>query len=143
MAFWIGVAHARQVAIAREGGFVAFSHGREAAARRLSPGDRVIWYAPRDEFEGAPVQAFVAHATVTGETPVQKHYGDRGLEGWTRDAAYDEVTEVPVRPLLDALSFVADPAHWGMAFRRGQFEIPGEDYRLIAGRMLEGAPCSG
>ena len=39
--YYIGVTHRAQVAHAAEGGFVAFSHGRESAVQRLNPGDRV------------------------------------------------------------------------------------------------------
>ncbi len=139
MAYLIGVVHRAQAEMARSFGVVAFSHGREAPVRRLAQGDRVILYAPKTDFEGAPVQAFVAHATVTGAAPYEKAW-DGEITAWVRDAAYDAVTEVPVRPFLDALSFVRDPKHWGMAFRQGKFEIPEADYRLIAGALLGAAP---
>ena len=131
----IGVAHRRQVMTARDLGVVAFSHGREAAVRRLSEGDSVIYYAPKTDFDGDPVQAFVAHATVTGAEPRQ-HAWTPDFTAWVRDAAFDDVAEVPVRPLLDALSFVRDPRHWGMAFRQGKFEIAEDDYRLIADALF-------
>lgn len=120
--------------MARQAGVVAFSHGREAPVKALDPGDRVIYYAPRTDFDGDPVQAFVAHARVTGAAPREREF-QGGRIGWCRDATFDDVTEVPVRPLLEQLSFVKDPRHWGMAFRRGKFEMSQKDYRLIAEAM--------
>lgn len=138
MACFIGVVHRKQVLAARDAGVVAFSHGRESAVRNLTPGDRVIYYAPKSDFEGDPVQAFVAHATVTGDTPYQKTWRP-DFTAWVRDASFDAVTETPVRPLLDSLNFVPDPSNWGLRFRSGKFSIGAEDYQRIAGALLGGA----
>ena len=43
--------------------------------------------------------------------------------------------EAPIRPLIDALGFLIDKQLWGMPFRRGLFEIPASDFRLIARAM--------
>lgn len=136
---FIGVVHAAQAAMSREMGIVAFSHGREAPVKSLAVGDTVILYAPKTDFDGDPVQAFVAHARVTGEAPYQRDFKP-GMAAWCRDAAFDDVTEVPVRPMLEHLSFVKNPTHWGMAFRQGKFEIPEPDYRLIAEALLGQKP---
>ena len=51
-------------------------------------------------------------------------------------ARYDEVAEVPIRPLLDRLEFLRGRGrNWGMALRGGRFSISEADYRLIAGAM--------
>ena len=135
MGYVIGVVHRMQTEIAAREGFVAFGHGKRALVESVSPGDRVIYYAPRSEPDGDPVQAFVAHATVTGEAPRERDFGAWGA-GWVRDAQFDEVKEVPVRPLLDQLGFLAGRRrNWGMAFRGGRFSIPEADYRLIARAM--------
>ena len=131
----IGVVHRMQVETARREGFVAFGHGKRSLVETVSPGDKVIYYAPRTEPEGDPVQAFVAHATVTGETPRERDFGAWG-PGWIRDAVYDEAIEVPVRPLLDDLEFLEGRRRsWGMAFRGGRFTISEADYARIARAM--------
>lgn len=130
---YIGVAHARQVGIARAEGFVAFSHGREASVRSLNVGDRVAYYAPKSDWGGAHVQAFVALALVTGEDIHTRQY-EMGT-GHVRAARYFETRDAPVRPLLPELSFVTDPKHWGLAFRQGKFRITEEDYAVIARAM--------
>lgn len=135
MGYVIGVVHRMQTEIAAREGFVAFGHGKRALVESLSPGDRVIYYAPKSDFEGDPVQAFVAHATVTGQTARERDFGAWGT-GWIRDASFDEVAEVPVRPLLDQLDFLRGRGrNWGMAFRGGRFSIGESDYRLITGAM--------
>jgi hypothetical protein len=131
---YLGVAHKAQVEMARAAGVVAFSHGREAAVRSLRPGDRVVYYAPKTDFDGEPLQAFVALAEVTGAAPRMREFRP-GMTGWARDARFEEVREVPVRPLIDELGFVTDKRSWGMAFRGGKRAIPEADFARIASAM--------
>ena len=130
---WIGVAHARQVALIRAKGLVAVSKGQKAPVARMSVGDQVIYYAPRDDFGGSPVQAFVALARVTGE-PFETVLMDEKT-AWVRKAEFTETHEVPIRPMIPDLSFISNPTHWGMAFRRSHFAIPEQDFNRIAGAM--------
>lgn len=133
--YWIGTIHRAQARAAQAAGFVAPSHGKEAAVAKLSVGDRIIFYAPRTDFDGAPVQAFVAALTVTGDRVYQRSLPGTDFRPFTRDAEYQSVQEVPVRPLLEDLGFVKSPRHWGMAFRRSHFEISQADFNLIAEGM--------
>ena len=135
--FWIGVVHLAQARAAQAAGFVALSHGKEAAMAKLSLGDRVIYYAPKTDFDGDPVQAFVALLTVTGEIIRERPLPGTEFRPFARDAVYQDINEVPVRPLLDHLSFVKSPRHWGMAFRRSQFEISEHDFNLITEGMAK------
>ncbi len=138
MAHFIGVVHRKQVRIARDKGVVAFGHGKESLVRTLNPGDTVIYYAPREEPGGDPVQCFVSMATVTGDAPfVVEFY--MGSEGWVREARYDLWGAAPVRPMLEDLSFVKNKQSWGMTFRGGKFEIPAADHDLIVA-ALKGSP---
>lgn len=134
MAFLIGVAHQAQVEIAKSRGFVAFSHGREAAVRNLSSGDKVIYYSPKSDFDGTPVRCFTAHATVTADAPHEVEFTPQ-KQAFVRGASFDDVREIPVKPMLEDLSFIKNPKHWGMAFRQGKFSIPEPDYRRITTAM--------
>lgn len=134
--YWIGVVHRKQALAAKAAGFCAMSHGKEAAVAKLSVGDRVIFYAPKTDFDGDTVQAFVALMTVTGDIVVQRNMPGTDFRPSTRDAEFAEVQEIPVRPLLEHLSFVKSPRHWGMAFRRSQFEVSESDFNLIADGMV-------
>ncbi|PJE35141.1 EVE domain-containing protein [Pseudooceanicola lipolyticus] len=139
MTHWIGVAHRKHALIGRAQGFCAFSHGKEAAVRRLSPGDLFVYYAPREDFDGPAVQAFVALGQVAEGDPAPMAMPGTDFTPFARPARYEAVAELPVRPLLDELSFVRSPRHWGMAFRRALFEVSAEDFARIATPMRAGA----
>ncbi|CAM4336407.1 hypothetical protein [Palleronia rufa] len=136
MASFLAVAHRKQVLEARHAGAVASGHGRESAVR--VPGDRVIYDPSRSEMDGGPVQAFAGHATVTAAAPYQK--GRRpDFTALVRGAAFDAVTETPVRPFQEALDFVTDPADRGRRFRSGKFPIGAADNGRIARALPGGA----
>ena len=136
MRFWVGVAVAEHVARGVEGGFAAFSHGSRPAAARPARGDRVSYYAPRESVGGPPVQAFVALGTVVDDVPAQRDLG--AFRPWVRRVDWERVRPAAVRPLLDRLSFVTDKRGWGMAFRRGLFPVPAEDFAVIEGALRDG-----
>lgn len=128
--FWIGVVSATHAETGMNRGFCAFSHGKKQAVSRLSPGDRFAYYSPREGYkEGDVVQAFVALGTVLEGDPYEVDFN--GTPGWVRPAQTDSFARAPVRPLLESLSFVSNPSHWGMTFRRSLFEILEKDFSRI------------
>ncbi len=132
--YWIGVVAADHVKFATEAGICAFSKGKRQGLAKLSEGDRFAYYSPKTGFmSGDPVQCFTALGTVIDPTPFETTWD--GHEIWAARAAYAAVTPAPVRPLLEPLSFVTNPAKWGMAFRRGQFEINEADFDLFEAAM--------
>jgi EVE domain len=133
---WIGVASAAHVARGVEGGFSAFSHGSRAAAARPRRGDRLAYYAPRETPDGPPLQAFVALGTIADDAPEERNLGS--FRPWVRRTKFEPVTPAPVRPLLDRLSFVTDKRGWGMAFRRGLFRVPPEDFAVVEAALRHG-----
>mgnify|MGYP001820658999 CR=1 FL=1 len=134
--YWVGVVGAQHAVTGRERDICAFSHGKEQAISRLSPGDRFAYYAPREGFrEGDVVQSFVSRGTVTECGPFEADFD--GSPAWVRAATYDIEARASVRPLLEPLAFVANPKNWGMAFRRSLFEISAEDFALIDAAMRD------
>ena len=132
--FWIGVAAAAHVRRGAESGFVMFAHGRHAAAKRLTPGDFFAYYAPREGLdEGAPVRAFTAIGRIAPGEPVERQMSE-GISGWSRRRS-SSTRQADVYQFLSQLSFVRNPEHWGMAFRRSLFEVPLADFKLIAAAM--------
>ena len=132
--YWIGVVSGDHVDFAVNNGLCAFSKGAKSAIEKLSDGDRIAFYSPKTGFmEGEPIQAFTALGTVIDATPLETNWD--GHQIWTGKAAYAKTTPVPVRPLLEPLAFVTNPAKWGMAFRRGKFEITKADFDLIETAM--------
>lgn len=134
--FWIAVVHHAMVKTMQEHSFAAFSHGKRSAADKLNTDDEVIFYAPRSEFEGAPVQAFVALARIAIGEVEERPFPGTDLTTWARPARFvANVHEVPVKPMLEELSFVSNPRYWGMAFRRSLFRIERPDFELISRAM--------
>jgi hypothetical protein len=133
--YWIGVASKDHVEGGVAGGFCQLGHGKPHALRRLAPGDRIIYYSPRTTFaDGEPVQAFTAIGTVAPGDVYQAEMAG-GFHPFRRNVRFDKAAETPIKPLLDRLSFTRGKTSWGYAFRRGAFEIPAEDYQIIATAM--------
>lgn len=133
---WIGVAAALHVRRGAEGGFVMFAHGVHAAALKLKPGEYFAYYAPREELDAASAQvrAFVAIGRIGQGEPYQREM-TATVTGWSRPAEYFDSHPADIYPLLPRLSFIRDPVHWGMAFRRSLFSVPYADFSLIAEAM--------
>jgi hypothetical protein len=134
MRYWIGVASRDHVQRGVAGGFAQLGHGKRAGLARLKIGDWIAYYSPRTNLEGGePVQAFTAIGRVTGEIE------QVSLEGWCpyrRSVAYEpDAREAAIKPLLEKLSFIKDLQHWGYPFQRGQLEVTGEDFAVIAEAM--------
>jgi hypothetical protein len=134
-AYWIGVASRDHVMRGVIGGFCQLSHGKSSPVERLSPGDRIIYYSPREKLgEGEPVQAFTAIGEVLPGEAYRADMGG-GFKPVRRDAKFFNAKNAPIKPLLDKLSFTRGRASWGYAFRRGSFRIEANDYRVIAKAM--------
>lgn len=133
--YWIGVASRGHVMKGVAGGFCQLSHGKSGPVKRLSPGDWIVYYAPREHMgEGEPVQAFVAIGRIKPGEPYEGEMRG-GFHPTRRDVAFLKAHDAPIRPLLDDLSFTKGQPSWGYAFRRGSFEISEADFRKIAAAM--------
>lgn len=134
-AYWVGVASRDHVMRGVKGGFCQLSHGKPSPVERLKPGDRIVYYSPREQMgEGDPVQAFTAIGKIKkGEAYRADIAG--GFKPVRRDVQFFKAKEAPIRPLLDTLSFTKGRVSWGYAFRRGSFRIEADDYRAIAKAM--------
>lgn len=132
---WIGVASREHVKIGEAGGFCQLGHGKEAPVRRLSPGDGLVYYSPR---EGMKTGAIVKGFTAIGRVRPGEVYHARQTESFCpfrRDVDYFRAHDAPIAPLLDHLSFTAGGANWGWLMRRGMFEISKGDFYIIANAM--------
>lgn len=133
--YWIGVAAAEHVAIARSEQFCMFAHGKGSAAKKLSPGDGFAYYSPRQGMDsGETIRAFTAIGIVEEGPLAGRDMGGHGT-GIMRPARYLDCQHCSIYPLLDELAFVKKPSHWGMYFRRSLFEIPAQDFHRIASAM--------
>jgi hypothetical protein len=135
--FWVNTVSLDHVLGAVEGGFTQADHGSAARLRRLQAGDGMVFYSPRTSLQnGKPVQQFTAIAIITGVEPYQVTVSE-DFHPWRQAVRFEKSDPVDARSLVAQLSFIADPVHWGLPFRRGLFGIPESDYRVIAKAMQE------
>lgn len=136
MRYWIGVASKDHVSNGVAGGFCQLCHGKSQPLKRMSKGDWIIYYSPREQFQGkVPCQAFTAIGEVVGED-IYSVQMSPGFTPSRRDIRFYDCVNVPIRPLLRDLSFVKDKGKWGYVFRLGYLEISKTDFDLIATKML-------
>lgn len=132
--YWIGVAAALHVAKGRAEGFAQLGHGKHAPIKRLSVGDLIAYYAPREGMgAGASVQAFTAIGVVT--SAVYQVTQAPGFCPYRRDVTYFEAVAAPIKPMLHKLDFIENFQHWGMPFRRGSFAVSEHSFSVIANAM--------
>jgi hypothetical protein len=133
--FWINTVSLDHVEAAIEGGFTQADHGANTRLSRPRSGDEMIFYSPRTNLQGGKaVRQFTARATITGDKPYQVHVSD-DFRPWRLAATFHPCTRVDAKPLVGQLTFIRDPTHWGLPFRRGLFTIPSGDFWTIAARM--------
>jgi len=133
--FWIGVVSREHVQRGIQGGFIQLNHGKKAPVQRLRAGDGLVMYSPRTAYpDGEPLQAFTAIGVViTGEVYQVEMAED--FKPYRVDVRFLNGREVPIRPLIERLSFIRDKTHWGAAFRFGYLKVSAEDFNLIAESM--------
>jgi hypothetical protein len=133
--YWIGVASRAHVRMGTAGGFCQLGHGKAAPVRRLSPGDRMVYYSPREKIrDGTPVQAFTAIGRVGPGEP-EPHDMGGGFVAYRRKVSWFAASDAPIQPLLSQLSFTRGRSQWGVVMRRGVFAINRRDYDTIADAM--------
>ncbi len=140
MRYWIGVASKEHVGLGVEGGFCQLCHGKAQPLKRMAAGDWIIYYSPKEQFEGKePCQKFTAIGQVVGKE-VYTFEMFPGFVPYRRDIRFLKANDAPIRPMLERLSFIKDKSKWGSAFRFGHLEIPKSDFELIATEMLGHVP---
>lgn len=136
MKYWINVVSKDHLQRGIAGGFTQANHGKPQGLRRLSKGDRIIFYSPKTAYEdGEPLQAFTAIAEVTDDEPYQVEMFEN-FHPFRRNVRFLATQDVPIKPLLDDLEFIEDKTRWGYRFRFGLFQINEHDYQLISSQML-------
>lgn len=140
--YWISVASREHVKLAKAGGFCQFCHGKGAPVQRLTAGDGVIYYSPREHMRaGALIRAFTAIGRVR-PGPAYQAEQSACFRPWRREIEYWPSRDTPITPLLDELSFSTCNANWGWSMRKGFFEITEADFDRIATAMSEAKEAS-
>ena len=135
MRFWINCLPKNHVLAGVEGGFTQAGHGKAEPLRRLSSGDVIIFYSSGSLFRaGELLQQFTAIGRVAGGAPYQAKVTQK-FNPWRRRVEFIESEDASILPLIAELSFITDKTNWGLALRRGLFEINAPDATLIAAAM--------
>ncbi len=133
--YWIGVVSEAHVQRGVAGGFAQLCHGKAAPLRKMKRGDWLVYYSPRTEIKGGePLQAFTAIGQVRDDEVYEYAMSDTFIP-FRRHIDYVDGQPARIRGLLDQLSFTRDHRNWGYLFRRGQFQITADDFRIIAEAM--------
>ena len=130
--FWLGVVSRSHVQLGIAGGFMQLNHGKRAPLQKFRAGDGLVMYSPRTAYpDGEPLQAFTAIGTITtGEVYQVEMAPD--FKPYRIDVRFQRCEETPIKPLIDALSFIKSKTHWGAAFRFGLLKIAESDFETIA-----------
>lgn len=138
--YWIGVASREHVNLGVAGGFSQLCHGKAQPLKRMTVGDWLIYYSPKERFEGTvPCQKFTAIGKIVGDKTYLFEMFP-GFVPYRRDVRFLKAADAPIRPLLEQLSFIKDKSRWGYSFRFGYLEIPKSDFEMIATSMLGRIP---
>ncbi len=133
--YWIGVASKEHVQRGVVGGFAQVCHGKAGPLNQMKGGDWIIYYSPTIRFgQKEPCQSFTAIGKIKSSDPYPFAMGEEFVP-FRRDVAFAPAVEIPIRQLLERLSFIKDKKKWGFPFRRGCFEIPKADFQVIAEAM--------
>ena len=131
---WVVTASADHAAQGFAEGIVQANHGKEAALRRMHPGDGVVIYSPRATYpDGPTLQAFTQIGRIADAAPFQHQIG--AMLMWRRPVLWQNATPAPIRPLLTDLDLTRDLQSWGMAFRYGLTQLTRADFVRIARAM--------
>lgn len=133
--YWISVVSKNHIMHGVEGGFVMVCHGKEGPLKRMTAGDYILNYSPTVSLEGKePCQSFTAIGKISTGKSYQVDMGN-GFTPFRMDVSWIKCKELSIRPFIETLSFITDSKRWGYKFRFGHFEIPEEDFQLIAKEM--------
>ena len=137
MKYWIIVASKDHIQRGLAGGFIQANHGKAAPLKRMHAGDWVIFYSPKLEYDKPEkLQCFTAIGKIADENIYQADIGG-GFVPFRRNVTLLPTQDVSILPLINELTFIKDKTHWGAPFRFGTIEIPEQDFRLIASKMME------
>ncbi|WP_462267102.1 EVE domain-containing protein [Mucilaginibacter sp.] len=133
--FWVVVTSRDHALDGAAAGVVQVNHGKDGPLKRMSAGDKILFYAAKEVYGQKELcQRFVALAILADDTIFQ-YEAAANFKPYRRKAAYREVKEAEIRPLIDRLEFIKNKDKWGYIFRTGYFEINAHDFDLIESQM--------
>jgi hypothetical protein len=134
--YWIIVASKNHVMRGVEGGFCQINHGKEAPLRRMKQGDWIVFYSPKETYEGqSPCRKFTALGQIKDDRVYQVEMNS-DFHPFRRDVEFHFANDASIEPLIPKLSFIKNKKSWGYVFRFGLIQIPRNGFILIANHMM-------
>ncbi len=132
--YWLGVVSRAHVRRGVERGIAQIGHGKQNGLRRMSEGDWLVYYSPREGIrEGEVVKGFTAIGKLPDDEIWQAADGD--FKPWRRRVDYrPDAREIPISELSHELELTASP-NWGYSLRRGLLELSSKDFAVIDAAM--------
>lgn len=135
--FWVVVTSRDHALDGATAGVVQVNHGKNGPLKRMSAGDKILFYAGKEVYGQKEVcQRFVALAVLSDDNIFQYEVS-ANFKPHRRKAEYRKIKEAEIRPLIDSLEFIKNKEKWGYIFRTGFFEIDQHDFNLIELQMHE------
>lgn len=136
MNYWIGVASLDHLERGIQRGMFGIGHGKKAPLDLMKPGDKIVFYLPKKVYAATGpeniYQKFCGFATIDEGDVFSEQIGERCM--FRKRLTFTDTTrEVPIREVLDQLSFIKDKTHWGFPFMRGYVQITQKDWEILEG----------
>jgi len=141
MRYWLGVVSAAHVRRGVGLGIAQVHHGKRAGLARLSAGDGLVYYSPKQDLgEPTPCRAFTAVGRIADNEIWQADEGD--FRPYRRRVDWAPADPVPLADVQDRLLLTRAP-NWGYALRRGLLPLDEADFRLVEEAMTAAHRCAG
>jgi hypothetical protein len=133
--YYINTVSKDHVLLGISGGFTQACHGKAYPLSRLKRGDWMAFYSPKVHFGKSEIcQKFTAYGQIIDDKPFQVKMTESFCP-FRRKIRFLDSHEISIRPIIDQLSFIKDKKRWSYMFHFGLFQIPKQDFDLIANLM--------
>jgi predicted RNA-binding protein len=130
--------------ISKQRNLIGMRGSKKRDLDKMQVGDMVVFYVTKKAIDSSSsdssskVQAFKGIGEITSETfssdePIWKTLDNDLFPHRKKVKFLDTDLNVPIRPLIEKLSFVKNPVRWAFPFLRGYVEIKASDLDLIKG----------
>ncbi|MBC8234780.1 EVE domain-containing protein [bacterium] len=142
--YWIICISEDNFEISKQHNLIGMSKTKKNDLDEMQVGDIVVFYIAKKTVDSSSsnpdsrVQAFKGIAEITSETIssdelIWKPRGNEIFPHRKQVKFLETDLNVPIRPLIEKLSFVTNTIWWALPLRRGYVEIKESDLELIKG----------
>ena len=140
--YWILCVSQDNLEISIKHQMIAMGEYRKKVIERMEIGDVIVFYVAKKKIDSPKndrtqaVRCFRGIAKIAGPALESNDviWRTKSIEifPYRRKVEFlDTSLNVPIKPLISKLSFIKNPAYWGIAFQRGYTKIKEQDVELI------------